>query len=161
MFRVSSLFAFVLVAALAVLASSAVGAASSPTSKAAKIAGAQAYVAAVVSHSEKDINSIPMADNITRFENLNGSPLSQTANGSVSLKKSLRYGTTAFFVAGSAGPGNYTVLKNGTVSSVYRLKAGLLGIPFTETQVFELFDYTKSGLIYNITAYAVAPPPKA
>ncbi|CAD6889128.1 unnamed protein product [Tilletia controversa] len=131
---------------------------------ACKITGSQAYVAAVISHSDKDINRIPLAANVTRFENLNGGPYSFTANGTKSLKDSLKYGNTAFFVTGSAEPdgglGKYTVFKNGTVFAVYRIKAGLFGLGFATSLVRERFDFTTDGgLLYNITAEAVTPSP--
>ncbi|KAL9940121.1 hypothetical protein V8E36_000826 [Tilletia maclaganii] len=156
-FALSQLFAVVFLAVLASLIHG-IDAAATATSKAAKIEGAKAYVAAVISHSDKDINRIPLADNVTRFEAIGRLPYSQTANGSKSLRDSLKFGNTAFFVTGSAEPdkglGNYTVLRNGTVSSVYRLRAGLLGLGFVTTRVTERFDFTKDGKIYNITAEA-------
>ncbi|KAE8218494.1 hypothetical protein CF319_g7648 [Tilletia indica] len=161
-FSLAQICAIVLLAGLAALVHTA-NAAAVTCNNACKIAGSQAYVAAVISHSDKDISRIPLTANVTRFEKLNGGSYAFSANGSKSLKDSLKFGTTAFFVTGSAEPdgglGQYTVLKNGTVSSVYRLKAGLLGIGLAKTLVHERFDFTSDGLIYNITAEAVSPPP--
>ncbi|KAK0538585.1 hypothetical protein OC835_001387 [Tilletia horrida] len=159
LFNLAQVFAVLVLAALASLINAAAPG-TSACDKACKVAGAQAYVAAVISHADKDINRIPMADNITRFEKLNGGSYALTANGTKSLKQSLKFGNTAFFVTGSAEPdrglGNYTVLRNGTVVADYKIKAGLLGIGFVTSTVHERFDYTTTGLIYNITAEATA-----